>query len=617
MIRQKVVLGNYIFLVDLYKAGKDLVNPTYREFYLLRDVDLISGTLCDRHIYFINKEIYDKKNIIYPINNTTAVGYSTDAKAFNSNINVNNLEGSIYHIYKKENEEFTDATVLCDMLRIYFPVNKNNIDCILDVENFINDIKFHYLISDIHDYERCAGNEITYEHQLYSEYIDIYIPSLDTLLYDSSLYINEYDTCINDLTGEVINEYYDNKSVIPFNTIYYPFKILTERDNQNKPIYKKNFITSANYINNQFYSTLNLIMYPYSEIDSFGYFTPDNDLKVNVRSFNMKIEVSLNTEIRFPLSSDFNDEEVYEKYYGVPCAISTFNISDETEETLINKYLKLNGLTLEDYEYYDPNDEDRIDYKEADDEYFGEELWEIKKTGFYIEMSTDKNFKDIFFTYKVNIDDINSLIDNFTFPLYGIFSDWNDVPSIIVYRITFIDKVACNKIQSNPIIITDEWYKFLVNNELKHKLHLNKVYKYVNNNMLVGNYNDATQPILFIDKINCSIVKNDTESEGLEIVKKNAPKVIYKPIFYRTTELQNITIRSGVTQNIGINLDEYMTKVETFKLIIDQNEYIEYGRNNIFVIFKINANKISNTSGKYIITDENNEYISDGNYTIN
>jgi len=617
MIRQKVVLGNYIFLVDLYKAGKDLVNPTYIEFYLLRDVDLISGTLCDRHIYFINKEIYDKKNIIYPINNTTAVGYSTDTKAFNSNINVNNLEGSIYHIYKKENEEFTDATVLCDMLRIYFPVNKNNIDCILDVENFINDIKFHYLISDIHDYERCAGNEITYEHQLYSEYIDIYIPSLDTLLYDSSLYINEYDTCINDLTGEVINEYYDNKSVIPFNTIYYPFKILTERDNQNKPIYKKNFITSANYINNQFYSTLNLIMYPYSEIDSFGYFTPDNDLKVNVRSFNMKIEVSLNTEIRFPLSSDFNDEEVYEKYYGVPCAISTFNINDETEETLINKYLKLNGLTLEDYEYYDPNDEDRIDYKETDDEYFGEELWEIKKTGFYIEMSTDKNFKDIFFTYKVNIDDINSLIDNFTFPLYGIFSDWNDVPSIIVYRITFIDKVACNKIQSNPIIITDEWYKFLVNNELKHKLHLNKVYKYVNNNMLVGNYNDATQPILFIDKINCSIVKNDTESEGLEIVKKNAPKVIYKPIFYRTTELQNITIRSGVTQNIGINLDEYMTKVETFKLIIDQNEYIEYGRNNIFVIFKINANKISNTSGKYIITDENNEYISDGNYTIN
>lgn len=617
MIRQKVVLGNYIFLVDLYKASKDLVNPTYREFYLLRDVDLISGTLCDRHIYFINKEIYNKKNIIYPINNTTAVGYSTDAKAFNSNINVNNLEGSIYHIYKKENEEFTDATVLCDMLRIYFPVNKNNIDCILDVENFINDIKFHYLISDIHDYERHAGNEITYEHQLYSEYIDIYIPSLDTLLYDSSLYINEYDTCINDLTGETINEYYDNKSVIPFNTIYYPFKILTERDNQNKPIYKKNFITSASYINNQFYSTLNLIMYPYSEIDSFGYFTPDNDLKVNVRSFNMKIEVSLNTEIRFPLSSDFNDEEAYEKYYGVPCAISTFNISDETEETLINKYLKLNGLTLEDYEYYDPNDEDRIDYKEADDEYFGEELWEIKKTGFYIEMSTDKNFKDIFFTYKVNIDDINSLIDNFTFPLYGIFSDWNDVPSIIVYRITFIDKVSCNKIQSNPIIITDEWYKFLVNNELKHKLHLNKVYKYVNNNMLVGNYNDATQPILFIDKINCSIIKSDTESEGLEIVKKNAPKVIYKPIFYRTTELQNITIRSGVTQNIGINLDEYMTKVETFKLIIDQNEYIEYGRNNIFVIFKINANKISNTSGKYIITDENNEYISDGNYTIN
>ena len=45
MIRQKVILGNYRFIVDLYKAGEDLVNPTYRTFYLFRDVDLISGTI--------------------------------------------------------------------------------------------------------------------------------------------------------------------------------------------------------------------------------------------------------------------------------------------------------------------------------------------------------------------------------------------------------------------------------------------------------------------------------------------------------------------------------------------------------------------------------------------
>ena len=60
-----------------------------------------------------------------------------------------------------------------------------------------------------------------------------------------------------------------------------------------------------------------------------------------------------------------------------------------------------------------------------------------------------------------------------------------------------------------------------------------------------------------------------------------------------------------------------MTKVETFKLLIGNNEYIEYGRNNTFVIFKINSAKLNDASGRYIITNEDNEYISDGTYIIN
>ena len=69
-------------------------------------------------------------------------------------------------------------------------------------------------------------------------------------------------------------------------------------------------------------------------------------------------------------------------------------------------------------------------------------------------------------------------------------------------------------------------------------------------------------------------------------------------------------------QNVGINLGEYMSKDDTFKLTIEDTEYIEYGRNDIFVIFNINSKNIKTTSGKYIITNETDDFISDGNWSI-
>ena len=75
-------------------------------------------------------------------------------------------------------------------------------------------------------------------------------------------------------------------------------------------------------------------------------------------------------------------------------------------------------------------------------------------------------------------------------------------------------------------------------------------------------------------------------------------------------------IKSNVKQNVGINLGEYMSKVETFKLTLDDSEYIEYGRNDIFVIFNINAKNITSSSGKYVITNENDDFISDGNWSL-
>ena len=81
-------------------------------------------------------------------------------------------------------------------------------------------------------------------------------------------------------------------------------------------------------------------------------------------------------------------------------------------------------------------------------------------------------------------------------------------------------------------------------------------------------------------------------------------------------DLQNIKLRSTLPQNIGVNLSEYMSKVETFKIIIEDNEFVETARNDIFVIFNIDPSKLNFTSGKYDIVNEDDTYISSGKWII-
>ena len=59
-----------------------------------------------------------------------------------------------------------------------------------------------------------------------------------------------------------------------------------------------------------------------------------------------------------------------------------------------------------------------------------------------------------------------------------------------------------------------------------------------------------------------------------------------------------------------------MTKVEVFKLIIDNMEITEYGRNDIYVIFEVNSGELENLSGTYSIVNNNDEYISSGEYIV-
>lgn len=328
--------------------------------------------------------------------------------------------------------------------------------------------------------------------------------------------------------------------------------------------------------------------------------------------------------------------EQFNSLEGIPCLFAKFNFNDIINSTLQDNYLFINNLTIDNYveseiatdeEEYEikSNDENDITIKrlQLSEEYSLDDT--VDKTGFYIEFSSDNVFKDVFYKYSIsfNINNSNSkIIDNLIFPLDNIFINYSNYPGLINVRVFYIDKITNTYIKSNPIVIDKEWYKYLVNDRTIKRIHFfnNEVYYNDNNNetqrymSTVVNLQDKFN---FIDRINCSIIKENSSTDNVNVKSKAyGTKIIYKPMFYRANQLQNVVITQSIKQNIGINLSEYMSRVDTFKLVLDEKEYIESGRNDIYVIFNIDAKEISSTGGKYIILSSEDEMISSGNWTI-
>jgi hypothetical protein len=191
-----------------------------------------------------------------------------------------------------------------------------------------------------------------------------------------------------------------------------------------------------------------------------------------------------------------------------------------------------------------------------------------------------------------------------------------------------------NDIVSNIVIITKEWFKYIVNksyetllsntnhdaekiryNELRaHKLNSNRVDDIYNINKDMKDINLTENTFNFLNNVTC-IINKETDATYSNSGKLST-KLMLKPYFYRANDLQNIQIRANVTQNIGINLVDYMTKVDGFIVSIEGNSFTEIGRNDIYVIFEIKASVLNETGGRYDVTDLDGNYISTGRYTI-
>ena len=238
--------------------------------------------------------------------------------------------------------------------------------------------------------------------------------------------------------------------------------------------------------------------------------------------------------------------------------------------------------------------------------------------GFMIQLSSTTSFVNPVYSKNVTIK--FSELDDFAFELNNIFESWNELPEHLIARVIFVDRLLGTMIHSNNVVITKEWFKYMVNDlniySLSQLKSLNETYtqeKTINNDMKTFNVSDDT--VNFLNNITC-IVNTTEHNDRAAVGIDSKPKILYKPIFYRVNDLQNVKIRQNVTQNIGVNLADYMTKVETFKLWIENNEFIETARNDVYVIFSINANKLLQSSGRYDILNQDDEYISTGTYTI-
>ena len=279
--------------------------------------------------------------------------------------------------------------------------------------------------------------------------------------------------------------------------------------------------------------------------------------------------------------------------------------------------------------------------------------------GYRIQIFADKFMKNVI--YDTTVTSTFETLDNFAFNIDDIFKSWNEVPDVLICQVMFIDRILGNVLTSNLIPLHKDAIKYMIIKDVPTIHSLNKI----NDNMkeitlnsdilktkeelfttldyalskialkttnvntamneakqIIRNFYDEflseeleQKRFNFIDTINVITTKESQDSNVINNVG-NKSTILFKPVYFRTYDLQNIKLRSRVSQKIGINLGQYMSKVEAFKLKLDDIEYTEIGRNDVYVIFDINANMITSSGGTYNIVNQDDEYISSGNWII-
>ena len=583
-----------------------------KPYVAFRNTDVINDMTVDTDIYLapMDRDIPE----IWPSTNTTGIPLmSTNSDAFSESIKNeydNPMpERSIHGYYSTWrgysfsillDEDLYIKNVKTIKLRIWHPTTDLNRFMILYVDSWVNSLHIHWYCDIIQREDKHTGKERRLNQDIYNEYFDVEIPDFRDVLYGST-YIEEPSLIFR-------NEYSKNKikyakdeqysRAIHKDTDYKVYEELEEPEDGCIQLADMNLLLHywkyhkkddgtemKEYVENPYsipeMISLNVTLYPWKSISDNGIFTINkyakpascyfvDDFKMSIKASFEFINGTISVVGRFCYPESFSSiESAWQRIYST------------------------------DFSKYKALSERAKDYEELK-EILGDSLEMVKYTCIVSSDYLSKNIIHEEISYSDRVDD-------FLFPMKDLFSKWSQVPDNVYVRLIMEDRAIGKNCSSPTVLFTKDKLKYTINEQQYTRLSIKKKETDIDD-MNKENFN-------FISNMNCRIVKSNDDNQQIQ---KNSvqPRIIYKPIFFKVQDLQNIVLRSNMSQNIGISLSSYVNKVDEFILSIGENKWHESSRTSSFVIFNVNSKLIKEATGKYDILTSDNEYLSTGNYTI-
>lgn len=604
-----IIINGDKYLVEMIDS--DIISTKW--YVAFRNTDVINDMTVDTDIYLapIDRDI----PIIWPSTNTTGIPLmSTNSDAFSESIKNeydNPIPQSIPEYYSTWRWRRYSFSILLDedlyiknvktiKLRIWHPTTDLNRDMILYIDSWVNSLHIHWYCDIIQREDKHTGKERRLNQDIYNEYFEVEIPDFRDVLYGST-YIEEPSLIFRNEYSKNKIKYAEDKQysrAIHKDTDYKVYEELEEPEDGCIQLADMNLLLHywkyhkeddgtemKEYVENPYsipeMISLNVTLYPWKSISDNGIFTIDkyakpascyfvDDFKISIKASFEFINGTISVVGRFCYSESFSSiESAWQRIYS----------------TDFSKYKSLSEKA-KDYE----------DLKEI----LGDSLEMVKYTCIVSSDYLSKNIIHEEISYSDRVDD-------FLFPMKDLFSKWSQVPDNVYVRLIMEDRAIGKNCSSPTVLFTKDKLKYTINEQQYTRLSIKKKETDIDD-MNKENFN-------FISNMNCRIVKSNDDKQQIQ---KNSvqPRIIYKPIFFKVQDLQNIVLRSNMSQNIGISLSSYVNKVDEFILSIGENKWHESSRTSSFVIFNVNSKLIKEATGKYDILTSDNEYLSTGNYTI-
>ncbi len=536
------------------------------------------------------------------------------------------------------NDNGDNITCKTRKLKVYHPSNKKSTSMLVHAYTVVSNIKYHLLLEK-NDKETTVEKETKIGKDTYSEYDSYDLIEVKSLMVSDNWIEYPYNIKITDDILDCI-------------------RYIDETGNTIVPTKVTRTITETEYqllsTDQQQYCSQNIqdpSLYTYTRYDIQEGTTQQVKMSLLTRKWSVLSSTTTSTTIKFNKDNDISNSTTIVTLYPYTGINNGTYIPDTDMQPVATTFGKDGKISLEcnigfdngrvsaigtfshpgygtvqDF-YEDTYHVDLSTYKKISEQVSEKDLEEdgilegkSEMCGYVIQVASDNKFKSIIWEHSL----YDNTVDDFSIPLIHLYTDWNQVPGSTFVRLVFLDRYIGMTITSNVKFLTKDWIRYIINDCDKERMvelatlqefDEDKPYVPRKYNKNIEIMQDDHNHVFFLDNIRCNIIRDVEEKKSK--TSGYEPRVIYKPLFYRTEDSQNITIRAGVVQNIGVNLSKYMTKVDLFYMKIGAFSFMETARNGVYVIFKVDAISNSLSENKYDILNEDAEYITTGTITYN